>query len=309
MGLLWIIALLPGIGLFWYLFKSLASRDEQRKMSWPRREDDIPRTVSLLANHDPWEVAFWLLENFAGKEDLWPSLRAALQEHGYEGIYLAALGQAGRRQEGLKQELALGALGLIGTARSLPLLLEALADKDEKYSLAACQALKRLKLPESAQPLVESLTSHERILPARSAEILLNLGRVGMTAVAQALEEAGPPAKLLLIETLGEFKDDAALPVLLPHLADSEGEVRCKVVEALGNLSSSRVTPYLIEALEDSYWKVRAAAAKALGRLSCKAAIPTLKTLCGDEKWHVRTNAREALEQMGVTVEVQEEQK
>lgn len=276
-------------GLFWY-----GKKRGRGQEPWPRQEMPQEQVKKLLANHGPLEIAAWLDENFTSREELWPNLKGALEALGLEGVFLSLLNS----QEPQEREGAFKGLALIGTEKSLPLLLEALAAKDDELSLGASLTLKKLKLPESAPLLVEALLDPIRILPARSAEVLLALGKVGLEAVMEALPKADTQGKMLLIEMLGEYKNGESLEILSTYLTHSHEEIRAQAVMALGNLELAEAGPLLLTALEDPYWKARAGAARALGRLKYHDALTKLEKLTTDPQWHVRTSAQEALEQL-----------
>lgn len=300
MGFLWLglaVCLLAGIG--WFVGVRKRGTAGLAAPGWPEEGMEAAVVRQLLSDRDPWEVAEWLTANFTSSRELWPALAELIHELGYEGIYLAAINPSGQGLAASNRELALKALGLIGTVKSLPLLFAALASKDELLSWNACRTLKQLKNPECIPRLLEELLHPGRILPARSAEILSALGSQASAAISSALQSADAEARRVLLEVLGEFKDAAYLPVLAAYLNDPDDGVRLKAVEAVAGLAVPASCPYLIGALGDSFWRVRAVAARALGYLRCEAAIMPLGKLSLDPEWLVRTNAVEALEQLG----------
>lgn len=292
----WLALALIILGLFW--LKKRNKKVQVESGEWPTLTWDKKSLENKLLLADPWEVAAWLTGTFTSKEDLWPELKEILQQSGLEGVLVAALSNGAERQV-----LAIKTLGLIGSQASLPVLVQTLGSKDDELSLEAMEAIKKLRLPESGELLLNSLITGKGALPTRCAHILISLGNLVQDSLLKALPEIPDAYKPLLIEILGEMKQEEILPSLAPYLKSSQSLVRQKTVQAFGLTGSPSACPYLLPLLADEDWRVRAEVAKFLGELRCREAVEQLKSLCEDKSWHVRVNAREALSELGVTLE------
>jgi len=292
----WLAIALILLGLFWLKKKNKKAQVEGSE--WPSRTWDKKSLENKLFLADPWEVASWLTGTFTAREDLWPELKEVLQKSGLEGVLIGALTSGTE-----KQMLAVKTLGLIGSQASLPVLVQTLGSKDDELSLEAMEALKKLRLPESGELLLNALITGKGALPSRCAHVLISLGSLVQGSILKALPQVPDVYKPLLIEILGEMKEEKVLPSLIPYLKSGQSLVRQKTVQAFGLAGSPSVCKCLLPLLEDEDWKVRAEAAKVLGELGCGEAVDQLKRLCADSSWHVQVNAREALTELGVSLE------
>jgi len=86
------------------------------------------------------------------------------------------------------------------------------------------------------------------------------------------------------VRTLGKWKIQKAVPLILPFLNDEKERRRVIAANALGEIGDPAAVPALIEALEDPYFTVRKCAARALtaigetARPPLEAAAPAVGT-------------------------------
>jgi uncharacterized coiled-coil protein SlyX len=85
------------------------------------------------------------------------------------------------------------------------------------------------------------------------------------------LKSPSSGARWAAVTALGDTKDPAVIPYLLPMFADSDLFVRMATARVLGDLASMEPIPALIDALEDEEPSVREAAAISLRKLSGEA--------------------------------------
>lgn len=293
---LWLVGALIILGLFW--LKKKNTKTPVHNVEWPTPTWSKSALEDKLLLADPWEVATWLTVTFSSKDEIWPELKEILAKSGLEGMLLGAVASGGEHQV-----LGVKALGLVGSQVCLPVLVKALGSKDDELSLEAMDAIKKLSLPESGNLLIDALITGKGALPSRCAHILISLGNLVKDSILKALPQVPDEFKPVLIEVLGEMKQEEILPSLAPYLKSSHSLIRQKAVQACGTIGSPMACNLLLPLLTDEDWRVKADAAKFLGELGCLEAVDELKRLCNDSTWHVQVNAREALEELGVTLE------
>ena len=168
--------------------------------------------------------------------------RAAQEE--YEAVSRSEAQASGRREgESVARESGvpvrraiIGALGRLGDARALPLLLRALRDKNDWVQKDAVEGLSRL-----GAPALDSLVS--------------------------ALQDPDYRVRLGAVTALGKLGDEKAVAPLLALFEDPNDYVREAVVDALGVLGDMRAVDLLLRAMQDSDPILRDHAAAALAQV------------------------------------------
>jgi HEAT repeat protein len=97
------------------------------------------------------------------------------------------------------------------------------------------------------------------------------------------------------LRALGQVRDPAAVPMVLPFLADRRKELRFAAVEALGSMRDVSAVRPLLDVLVDPDRNLRRAAAESLGSIGDPQAVPPLAVALEDEHWSVRCAAAAAL--------------
>jgi HEAT repeat protein len=204
-------------------------------------------------------------------------------------------------------------LASAGDRKSVPALIECLADKTADVRQAAARALGSLKHPASVKPLAAALERACSTKEHRSAErsgsdarecetIALALGALGAPA--------GPPLILLLgsenrdsrrwaARALGVARNPFAVDALIPHLGDARSEVRKEVAIALGHIADTHAVAPLITSLNHKDPETRRAAAEALGEIGATGAVEALQAAGGDPAEAVQVAAVTALGRIG----------
>jgi HEAT repeat protein len=222
---------------------------------------------------------------------------------------------------------AVAALGYIGDAAAVPVLLEALDDAELRR--AAAEALGQIGTP-SVPGLLKRWAMRMRRCAAAAAAALGAIGdATAVPGLLAALDDADAEVRRAAVEALGEIGDAAAVPGLLAALGDADevreglrlrrwgrsamrqpcraagSAARCVVVGACGNggalgeIGDQAAVPGLLRALGDAEWEVRWAAAKALGWIGDAVAVPGLLAALRDANAYVRQAAAKALGQIG----------
>lgn len=170
---------------------------------------------------------------------------------------------------------AIDALGALGGAESIPILLEPLADSTYRVRQASERALMAIS---------------SRLDPADS------LMRAAITALVEGLSSFSLGARQVVARILAAMPADLVLGPLLFGALSTEGWwARREAAWVLGTLGDRRATVRLIATLKDESAAVRASAAWALGRLDAPVAITPLSEALTDEDEIVRAAVVEAL--------------
>ena len=194
---------------------------------------------------------------------------------------------------------ALRVLGELKVPASVPVLLQALEDKDPDVRNVAARALGRMKLQATEEALVGLLGRHEQSVSARIAAICIEMGTRTAPLLIRTLRDGTPKARFWAARILGEIKESRATRSLGDALLDPEPDVRSAAAWAIGAIGE-RSTAILVEAgLRDPVWYVRAHAAEALGKIGDPAKVEALAEALCDRSWWVRKNALDALVRLG----------
>lgn len=198
-------------------------------------------------------MAAWALGQLDHRESV-PALRRALS-HGSAAVRLASAD-------------ALGEIDDPASAGDLERVV--VRDADRRVRHMAIDALGELERLSSADVLSGVLDGDDVELSIAAAEALGQLDELGTApaALVRALESPHATLRRTAIESVVNFDEDASLaPKLLPHITDTDPEVRVMVIEALGEMGARAAIPALKRALGDSNAEVRRAAIEALAEL------------------------------------------
>ena len=194
---------------------------------------------------------------------------------------------------------ALRVLGEIKVPASVPVVLQALDDRDPDVRNVAARALGRMKLQAAEEALVGLLGKHEQSVSARIAAMCIEMGTRAAPLLIRTLEEGTPKARFWAARILGEIKEGRATHSLGEALHDAEPDVRSAAAWALGAIAEPTASTIVESALRDPVWYVRAHAAEALGNMGDPAMVALLGEALGDRSWWVRKNALDALVSLG----------
>ena len=177
-----------------------------------------------------------------------------------------SLARSTRRGLPWRRALAIRALGSIGAAEAVPLLIGRLSDRNRYVRESSVRALGRIGDPLALPSL---------------AELFRSPGRVGTGVVYDALVAFGPKAEPVFADALRSevagvrvaacfgvavlSEPERARRLLEPLLGDGAGPVRSAAAESLGQVACGPLPDALAHATRDEQATVRSAATGALG--------------------------------------------
>lgn len=276
--------LMAGAGLRWGRRNKLERGIPEKFLAAIRKSDT--ETVGMVVDR---------LENY--EPDIRSRVLQLLEQEGVVDSYINSLGGNDIEQK----KVAARRLAIIGSPRAVMPLTEAIADKNEEVRLLAAGALKRIKDPVGIEPLIRALREPMKWLPARIAEVLVELGRTAVPALLAALDDPDPEFKGYIIEILGEIGDKSSVTKLAEVLRGHNPAVRAKAAAALAAVGGSEAVQALLAVLTDNDKTVRSQAVLGLRRMGDLAAVPGLADAAGDPDRFVRANALDALGKFGET--------
>lgn len=290
---------------------AIAHKFHAKRMAAQRREfvAALHEQVGRLAVPDTREAALdWIATAFAGRwtlvaaeeiSELELTIRLqVLQILETRGLIAKTLRRATSRLKWTRAH-ALRVLGELRVPASVPVVLQALEDRDADVRNVAARALGRMKLQATDEALVELLGRHDQSVSARIAAMCIELGSRTAPLLERTLAEGSAKARFWAARILGEIREASAAPALGAALQDAEPDVRSAAARALGRIADPGTALVLETALRDPIWYVRAHAAEALGRIGDARMAPPLAESLSDRSWWVRKNAMDALVRLG----------
>lgn len=139
--------------------------------------------------------------------------------------------------------------GFLPAELRIPLLFNALGDRDEEVKLLATERLADLKSVEVARELVNGLESG-KWLPARIAEVLSNLGDLSLPFVSRLIDSPSDQLRLNCVEILEQINTSAAGRLIIRLLDDPSDSVRKRAASALAALLGAAAGAELFAALQ-----------------------------------------------------------
>ena len=194
---------------------------------------------------------------------------------------------------------AIGVLGRLKHASSLPVLSQSIYDPDPSVRAFTAGALGELGVPGAAAPLTQALEDEN---PRVRGIAAASLGRLGLASVRPLLKGvARDPVALVragAIEGLLRLGDKDALLLAADLARHPDPSVRSAMAQAAGLSGNRLILPVLEPLLTDSQPQPRLMAAVALGKIGNMAALPMLKQILSDTDPAVRTAAAGSLVQI-----------
>ena len=201
-------------------------------------------------------------------------------------------------------------LGETQSDKVIPRLIKALVDEDYSIQREAIEALASMGSNEAVNALLRFIRDPEC---RSSLNIIRALEENGSRAVERGLialvkewghycSDNGKTPSIYYretcferaVETLGEIKSEASVPILLQVLRDSD-YTYSPIVEALAKINAPTAIPDLRKSLRSKSAYARRHAAVALGNLEDQQSAAQLRKLLKDENLDVRIEAANAL--------------
>jgi HEAT repeat protein len=198
---------------------------------------------------------------------------------------------------------AVQALASMGTSAraAIPFLIQDLKENDGEIYYLVVDALAAIRY-DALEPLLLTLRDKEEGQRIGAARALSKMGTLAIPGLMQSLEDPNATVRYHAGRALETTGPDP-FAAIVRALKDPEAYKRVDAVQALGMLGpkAARAIPGLIEALSDSNGFVRRSAALVLGNLGPAAAkaVPTLIFLLHDPATEVNETAADALKKIG----------
>lgn len=207
-----------------------------------------------------------------------------------------------RRPDPVRRARAADLLGILGRRDAVAALCDLLKDNDPDVRVVAVRALGRIGDPEAARPLLDSVASRRRAVPAHlAAHALAGLGVGAQPALILGMDSQQESVRAVAAEVLGLIGAVGATGRIEAALrTDASTEVRVRAARTLGRLGTRAAMAPLLDALSPEHPPaLRAEAAKALGALGTDGAVDALTAVLGDAEFVVAHESARSLLRLG----------
>ncbi len=167
---------------------------------------------------------------------------------------------------------ALDALAKIGSAASVSLFKERLADKDPYLRRAAAEGLGRAGDASALDAIERAVTTDDS--PMVRMAMAFALQKLGRNYASRIVDAMTTPA--LAAQAMDYFIDlgPSVAPTLYPRLQDPEPIIRATTADALGLIGGTAALPVLDAATKDGDTRASDAARRAIARIKSTTAAP-----------------------------------
>jgi HEAT repeat protein len=292
----------------------LARREEAMS---DRKEEVRPLVLDLITSDGSFEDAAFKLAHFVS-----PKEKSALEQvlletarvvKGPEKEMLSfifeSMGYVDEDIENIKKgsyvKKATSAfhLGVMGSDRAVPSLLQALSNEDEAVVFAALDSLSHIGTPEAINGVMAFVSrSQGGLKTSRVAEVILDRKKAFAPLMRERLTEGETryDLRILFIDLLGAAHDGESVTLMKGFLQDAaDSDTRSRAARALGSIGDESAGDALVEALGDTSADVRAEAAEALGKIVFDPAVGPLTDALGDSELTVKVSVAFALGKLG----------
>jgi HEAT repeat protein len=191
------------------------------------------------------------------------------------------------------------ASGRLRLESTIPALTKAMDGSDEDVGYAAADALSQLNTPESADVIMQRITTQPKLNNSRLASMIERMNCDLTALFREQLQRADTQALYWTTTLIGQKELYELVMDVRPMLASEDANVRAAACECIGELKIRLTDRWLSPLLSDEKWFVQSNAAKALGDLQANWAVPRLVELLTSNEWWVRQNAADALAKIG----------
>jgi HEAT repeat protein len=238
-------------------------------------------------------VALAVIERMrpASEEEREHTLRVLREAGGVDLLVRASRGRVPWRRAG-----AISALGWIGAAETVPLMVERLTDRNRSVRESAARALGQIGEPCGLQPLGELFRAPGAVGEGVVYDALIGFGAEAEPVFTGALRspiESVRVASCFGVATVSE--PAAARSLLEPLLDDDAPVVRAAAAESLAQLGGELIPDALARASRDEQAGVRSAASSALGSYDDPRAVALALGSLVDPDRETAVRAAEAL--------------
>src|SRR3954454_8008540 len=233
-----------------------------------RCRDLVERLLSEIAAPTPAHDALWVRREIGGLDGLERPIAARMlierlsaaseQERAHMLAVLREVGglemilRSTRRRMPWRRALAVRTLGWTGAPEAVPVLLEAVSDRNRYVRSSAVRALGRIGDARALPLLGELFRTPGRVEPGVSYDALLAFGTAAAPLFAGGLRsdaESVRVASCFGVAALSEPEDGRRL--LEPLLADERAPVRMAAAESLGHVGGALLPDALARATRD----------------------------------------------------------
>jgi eukaryotic-like serine/threonine-protein kinase len=185
-------------------------------------------------------------------------------------------------------------LATLADARTLPVLLDALADPNGRISAGVAWALSSARNFPSAK-LLEALRNPNLPKSLLIDIIATHRERITVRDLLASAYSQDARDKATLFKLIGEIADDSDVPELISRLDGKDITARVSIMELLGRFDVPEVRTALLEQVRHPNKVVRLAALNTLMRLGALPAVETITPLIADPDIEVANRAVDVL--------------
>jgi hypothetical protein len=186
-------------------------------------------------------------------------------------------------------------LGYLAPARSLPLLLRHLNDRDEKVQLCAAGALKHYPPEALLAPLLDMFLA-QRAPAARIGDVLAPLGREAGSALIKAYPKSAPDLKIQILSFLIQIQDPRCEALAYLALEDPAPGVKKAGLKAVEVMRFRSLWGNVARLLSHEFWILRGRAIQVLTDMHVTEAQNLIRPLTQDPDPWVRECAERYLD-------------
>ncbi len=143
------------------------------------------------------------------------------------------------------RETVVHLLGIIGSPSATSLLIEALSDPVPAVRLQAAKALGRVGDADAVPVLLKALRGADEQLSSQIFASLVRLGSLAVPALIQKSKSSSAHIRWNCVRALGEIHDLRALPVLVNGLKDNDHSVAWMAAKGLAHFGKDSLRPVL----------------------------------------------------------------
>ncbi|MFT5198243.1 MAG: hypothetical protein ACI87O_000899 [Planctomycetota bacterium] len=179
-------------------------------------------------------------------------------------------------------------------------LVKLIRDKDGSVRQTAINVLATFGTRAPIDELLRMLAEEKQSELRTGMLQALELGRYHHDGVAtsECLVDKDWRVRRAALKVLGNLKNAALVPIMVPLAVDSESGVRTACLDSLAMMGAKEVLPLAQAALIDEVWQVRSSAIQALGKVRDLSSMPLLITRMELEEGRLIVDLSSALDQL-----------